>query len=314
MKLRFCQSLARFALGVACGAVATQVTWSDVDSGDKKDFEGLEIQLVAEKKALQSAEPFSVGLHIRHHAGFHTYWKNPGIVGVPTQIEWQLPEGFKAGPIEWPTPELTKMAIYPVYGYEREVLLPITITPPKGFEASKSEGVLLKAKTAWMCCAKTCHPGFTTLSLEIPCSQPTSQSADTKWARMFAQERKNAPVASDAWVFEAKREGDQVHLILSPVRSAKANSAVFDHLDQLYFFSGDGLIDSPSEQSFRKLQGSDKIVVALNVSEFASELTNPSQAPRLKGVANAPVSWVKNTESSALIIDIPLKVNTKDHK
>ena len=27
--------------------------------------------------------------------GFHTYWRNPGTLGLPTAVEWSLPEGYE---------------------------------------------------------------------------------------------------------------------------------------------------------------------------------------------------------------------------
>ncbi|MCB1097760.1 MAG: thiol:disulfide interchange protein, partial [Verrucomicrobiae bacterium] len=89
---------------------------------------------MAEHSAIQPGVPFKVGLKMNHAAGQHTYWKHPGIVGVPTKLDWKLPKGFVAGEIEWPRPELTMMAIYPVYGYENQILLPVSITPPASLD------------------------------------------------------------------------------------------------------------------------------------------------------------------------------------
>ena len=38
--------------------------------------------------------------------GWHTYWQNPGDSGLPTTLEWKLPAGVEAGPIEWPAPRV----------------------------------------------------------------------------------------------------------------------------------------------------------------------------------------------------------------
>ena len=65
----------------------------------------LRIGLVSESTAVVPGRPFYLGLHLEHRSGDHTYWKCPGIVGVPTGIEWDLPAGFEAAPIEWPGPQ-----------------------------------------------------------------------------------------------------------------------------------------------------------------------------------------------------------------
>ena len=37
-------------------------------------------------------QPLWLGLQITHQPEWHTYWKNPGDSGLPTQFEWKLPE------------------------------------------------------------------------------------------------------------------------------------------------------------------------------------------------------------------------------
>ena len=67
--------------------------------------EHVEAELIAEKAAFQAGKPATVGLRLRMEPQWHTYWKNPGDSGLPTKIEWVLPEGWKAGPIQWPYPQ-----------------------------------------------------------------------------------------------------------------------------------------------------------------------------------------------------------------
>src|ERR1700694_812578 len=56
--------------------------------------------------AVNRGEPFWVGLRQTIRPKWHTYWKNPGESGLPTEIKWTLPPGVKADPIVWPTPHL----------------------------------------------------------------------------------------------------------------------------------------------------------------------------------------------------------------
>lgn len=84
---------------------------------------GVELALISEVSAIAPGKALRVGLLVKHQEGYHIYWKNPGIVGIATQLEWTLPEGFVAGPIEWPFPERVDMAGHPARGFYREVLL-----------------------------------------------------------------------------------------------------------------------------------------------------------------------------------------------
>ncbi len=123
---------------------------------------GVELSLISDGAA--PAKPFRVGVLIHHLPGFHTYYRAPGIVGLPTTIAWELPPGFTAGELQWPAPEETKMFDYKAYGYESDTLLFATITPPPNAPPTFTIG----AKVTFMACSTTCHPGAATLTLPFP--------------------------------------------------------------------------------------------------------------------------------------------------
>ena len=54
---------------------------------------------------------------------WHVYWKNPGDSGLPTTVDWDLPPGFTAGPLQWPVPERFESDGLVTYGYSGKVLL-----------------------------------------------------------------------------------------------------------------------------------------------------------------------------------------------
>src|ERR1700752_2383071 len=59
--------------------------------------------LVAADRSAQPGKPLIVALRLEHQPHWHTYWINAG-TGYPTRLEWQLPSGWSAGEIAWPTP------------------------------------------------------------------------------------------------------------------------------------------------------------------------------------------------------------------
>jgi len=69
-------------------------------------------------------KPVWVGLQLTHQPEWHTYWKNAGDSGLPTQLQWTLPPGVTAGDIAWPVPKKIPVGNLANYGYEGTVLLP----------------------------------------------------------------------------------------------------------------------------------------------------------------------------------------------
>ena len=79
---------------------------------------------LANVDAVVPGEPFLVGVRLKMQPHWHTYWKYPGDAGIPTDIKWELPEGWLAGSIQWPVPlKLQEPGDIQIYGYHDEVLL-----------------------------------------------------------------------------------------------------------------------------------------------------------------------------------------------
>src|SRR4029453_5883784 len=92
--------------------------------------ENVRAELLADASAVKPGEPFWVALRQTIRPKWHTYWKNPGDSGLPTEIAWKLPDGAKADPIVWPTPSLINVSGVINYGFSDDILLMVRITPP----------------------------------------------------------------------------------------------------------------------------------------------------------------------------------------
>ena len=87
-------------------------------------------RLVAEDLSVAPGGTITVALEEKIAPGWHTYWKNPGDAGAPTDIQWTLPPGWKAGPIQWPRPKRLPVGPLMDYGYEGTPWLLTTLTAP----------------------------------------------------------------------------------------------------------------------------------------------------------------------------------------
>ena len=121
-------------------------------------------ELLADVAAVKPGEPFWVGLRQTIRPKWHTYWKNPGESGLPTEITWTLPAGVKADPIVWPAPHLFDIGGVINYGFKDEAVLLVRITPPADLAGSRSSSQ--PRPTGW--CART-SASPRTASSSSPC-------------------------------------------------------------------------------------------------------------------------------------------------
>jgi thiol:disulfide interchange protein/DsbC/DsbD-like thiol-disulfide interchange protein len=166
-------------------------------------YQGKELvkaELLADTNAIVPGKSFTIGLLLRMAPGWHTYWAFSGDAGLPTELKWKLPSGWKVGEIQWPIPLKTiDPGDIETYGYENEVLLMQEITPPQKLDNS---AVRLSAEANWLVCEKICIPGSATPQLELPVST-TSQSANSelfaRYRHLLPQNWPESNVASANW-------------------------------------------------------------------------------------------------------------------
>lgn len=228
-------------------------------SAEERSSVGVQLALLSEVAAVAPGESFRVGLLIRHDEGFHTYWQNPGIVGIATQLDWALPEGFAAGPIQWPYPEKVDMAGHPAHGFHRDVLLTVTITPPATIEEKE---VTLQASALWMACARTCHPGQQNLLITLPVGKKTMANPTHQAA--FAKADTELPQALAGWQVEALSAADEaiIRLSLTPPKSWLGSP------ESLHLFSTDNQVSSDQPQVIA-VGKEGTLVMTLQRSEFS---------------------------------------------
>ena len=146
------------------------------------------LRLVADKTQVSGGETIRVGLEHIIHPQWHTYWLNPGDSGTPTDIKWDLPDGFSVSEPEWPTPIKIPYGPLTNYGYEEEVTLLQNLTLPEDIGDAP---FMLKASVNLLVCHEICIPESHDVSLILNGNTPAEPDAiavaeaalpvDTNW-------------------------------------------------------------------------------------------------------------------------------------
>jgi thiol:disulfide interchange protein DsbD len=96
------------------------------------------------------------GLHFKLESGWHIYWSNAGDSGEPPRLQWTLPKGISATPMQFPAPKRLPLGPLMDFGYENEVLFPFTFHLADSVKAGPA---VLHAKVDWLVCREVCIPG-----------------------------------------------------------------------------------------------------------------------------------------------------------
>ena len=237
----------------------------------------IDVELIASTTSVQPGRTLTVALRLKPDEHWHTYWKNPGDSGLATQIDWQLPEGFRAGPIQWPAPQRIDVGPLANYGYDGEVLLLTDIEVPDSIPAN----VPIRAAASWLVCEEICIPGDAELVLDLPAGPA---AADPVWAARIAKVRAALPDAANGPEVEAVLAAGQ-QWILSLPRSALRD------VGQLSFFpEEEGWIEYASRQQV--VEQGDTVQL-----RFAAAAGAAGKQGRLNGVLVAMPGFANGSSS-----------------
>jgi thiol:disulfide interchange protein DsbD len=183
--------------------------------------------LVAATDAIVPGQPLTVGLKLKHENEWHTYWQVPGDSGLPTRIEWQLPAGFSAGPIEWPHPKRLPAGPLVNYGYEGETLLLATLRVPANLPVGQS--VTVSGKAEWLECKDVCIPGGSDVALTLPVKPAAGPSAS---AALFEAARARVPQPLTGVAGQGTIDGNRIKLAFALPAGRAANQLEFFPLEE----------------------------------------------------------------------------------
>jgi thiol:disulfide interchange protein/DsbC/DsbD-like thiol-disulfide interchange protein len=145
-----------------------------------------------------------VAMTLKHEPGWHTYWKNPGDAGLPTQFEVQVnnatPE--KMATLEWPTPKrYVEAGDILAYGYGDELTFFAETPEPFSLKVISSTSARMQIMVKWLICKDVCIPGKGQIDIgvTIPSMKKVIESEKTSYSQSeLLQKFKNLPQKS-AW-------------------------------------------------------------------------------------------------------------------
>lgn len=191
--------------------------------------------IIVESTTVPIGQPVRGAIHMEMADRWHTYWKNAGDVGLPTEVAWTLPDGWKAEPLLWPAPHYLETAGLVSYAYEHQVDLPFVLRPPAD---AKPGPVEIKARVSWLECEEACIPGEADLSFTVTLGE---SSVDGPAAETVRAAFSNLPKPRDD--IKASKQGESLLLHL-PAELGPADAT-------LRFFPDSGMqinMAAPQEQ------------------------------------------------------------------
>ncbi|MEN9901329.1 MAG: Thiol:disulfide interchange protein DsbD precursor, partial [Pseudomonadota bacterium] len=287
LNLRFAWvGIALLAVLTSNGQAQTQIL-SPRPVGQMVQTPQVKATLLAEApNGIEAGKTLWLGLEMVHQPEWHTYWRNPGDSGLPTVLQWKLPEGLVAGNLIWPVPRRIPIGPLANFGYEDTLLLVTPIQVSKSFKPQGNEtSVQIDLHANWLICKQECIPQEGSFSLRVPIKGATSVAASAfeKALQLQAQPLKGKHRA------QISKDGRSLDLTLAQLPPELQNSdwTVFPQTANVVQNSAVPVVQKASSSS-----GSGELAKGASVSlQVSSErMDSPQQMTWLlvQGKADAP--------------------------
>ncbi len=252
----------------------------------------VQVTLVSDAATIEPGKAFTVALRMQHDPHWHSYWIAPG-TGFPTALTWTMPEGFKTGAIQWPTPHTVKDASGKITGngYENEVYLLVEITPPEKF--APDPNIKLQAAVEWLMCQEVCMPGDAKLKIIFPIAPSGTGTSDPRWVQPLNDTRAKLPQSNSGWEVTASHTATGATLRLTPKPGTMHQPA------ELQYFAADAFTDYAKPVIVTRENNS--WVIQMEIDAAAPD-KNPA---RLSGVLASANGWSADSGYNGLVIDVP---------
>ncbi len=250
----------------------------------------VQASLVSADASIQPGQPVTVALRLVHNPHWHTYWINPG-TGLPTSLTWKLPPGWTAGPIQWPAPIVLKDKAGATIGngYEGELLLPVTLTPPA--DLAPGTAVRIAARADWLMCEDVCIPGNADVAVTLSVAGEPAKP-DPTWSEKIRATIAALPRPDVAWKVVATQDGKIVRLQVTPTDPAAVGKPA-----KLHFFAEENFVNYDQPQRVAA-DGRGGFLLTLAMAPDADRA-----AKKLRGVLTADGGWLPGGKLRGLQVD-----------
>lgn len=231
------------------------------------------VELVSDSSGIAPGSTFHLAVVFDLEPEWHIYWNNPGASGLPPEFEWDLPEGFVAGEIEWPAPERISLGGLVSYGYKGVATLIVPVEAPADLKPGAE--VPIGLEISYLICKEVCLPGDASLALTLKAATETSPGAQLE---VFERARAAQPASDSPFSLRPVTQKDETLTV---------EISGPDLPESLYFYAeGEGYVDPNAEQPFAIVDGVAQLTLPLDHAYFENN------SPEMRGVLQSPdQSW-----------------------
>ena len=249
-------------------------------------------KIVSEFNYVKPGQAFWIAVKFKMQNEWHIYWRNSGDSGLPTAVEWTVPDGFLISETNYPYPNILVENSSATFIYENEVLLLARVTPPSEIKMDEIE---ISANADWLECKQACLPGNSETAISLKVDHSNNETADINLEIMNWLNK--LPIQNSEWNFDVHLVEEEVY-----VKGISPAWVKDDNYKVIFFPYADDLFNHSKVQEFKINENGFSLKLELN--KFRSE-----DPKKLNGILVISDSWLENENKPSLEISKSIIIN-----
>jgi thiol:disulfide interchange protein DsbD len=218
----------------------------------------VKVEIFSDFSEVEAGKDFNLFIKLIPDKDWHTYWINPGDVGLPTVIDFDSVKGVKTYEPIFETPEKIPFSGMANFGYESEntIMIPIKISP----DFNKDE-LEIKANIRWLVCKEECIPGSKKINFKIKVNGKSIPNS--AYLSQIIKIKENQPLINQNIDCKASKKENNVTLEIPKDKLSK-------DIKELQFFPYDsGFYNYGADQILSEKDG--KFYLSITLDNFRTE-------------------------------------------
>ena len=146
----------------------------------KQQTDLVAVELVSQYDAINPKQNMGILFKFTIADGWHIFSQNPGEIGMPTNIVWNLPQELKAIDGSWSPDKEFENEGFIQRGFANEAYYQTALIPTQSLSDNHNIEVTIK----WLACKGTCHPQQKTFKFSLPHDE-FEQIETTQWQNIW---------------------------------------------------------------------------------------------------------------------------------
>ena len=144
--------------------LAAVLLWSAAaEAAVRKSTDKVSVTLYTSQNQINPTQNLGVLIQFVMHDGWHIFAQNPGDIGLPTEVEWSLPQGWTLSEPQWSRFQKFETDGIVQYGYGKDAYYAAEIIPVP-FSGSET----VRVRVSWLACKDECIPESVAFELRLP--------------------------------------------------------------------------------------------------------------------------------------------------